>query len=459
MSNPVPCRCGHAPLRFAEARPVVTFWLIGAVLAVGYLAGVLAFPSSGGRIINGDGLQYFAYLRSVVFDGDVDFTNDYRLLYSVPEHGASTWLDDVTATGRPRNMMSVGPAILWSPFYLATRQALSMAGSTVHNGLEPWMQASVGVAGVFYATWATCLTFWTCALWYPRRAAFWATLVVWLAGPAVYYSLVSPTYSHATSMFAVALFAYTWLRTHGTATVRRMALLGAMGGLVALVRWQDVLVLLLPTIEILALAARRRTNVQQAAAGLGVMGLAACVVFAPQLLAWDAIFGSPLLVPQGPGFMCWTTPAIWSVLFSLKHGLFTWSPALLVATCGLVPLIKRDALAAWSIIALVAVTVYVNASVSDWWAGEAFGARRFISISVFFSLGLSALAARWLAGRRPMAAAWAAVAVIVYNLLFLFQYQLFMRGLRDLVPYPHTVSQVFFDRLWLPVKLLLNQLP
>ena len=43
---------------------------------------------------------------------------------------------------------------------------------------------------------------------------------------------------------------------------------------------------------------------------------------------------------------------------------------------------------------------------------------------------------------------------IAYNVLFLLQYQLFMRGMRDLVPYPETARQIFLDRLWLPWQLV-----
>jgi hypothetical protein len=103
---------------------------------------------------------------------------------------------------------------------------------------------------------------------------------------------------------------------------------------------------------------------------------------------------------------------------------------------------------------VLAASVYVNAAVRDWWAGEAFGARRFVGDSVFFALGLSALMALPQCARRPAMVRWVSAAALAYNVLFLFQYQLFMRGMRDLVPYPETAKQVFLDRLWLPFQLL-----
>ena len=440
--------------RAAESRPVATLSLVGLIFAVTYLVAVLGLPAGAGRIINGDAIQYFAWLQSAVVDGDLDFSNDYRQLYASADPATNVWLRSRTPAGRPPNLMSVGPAILWSPFYVSARLAEGVVGPGPQS--EALLQASVGVAGIVYATLGACLTFWACALLFPRAAAFWATLVVWLAGPAIYYSLVSPTYSHATSLFAVSLFVYVWLRTRGSPGIGQTILLGALAGLVAMVRWQDALVLLLPVVEALVLVCRRQASVVAVTIRLALLGLAAGVAFLPQLLAWNAVYGTPLLIPQGAGFMRWTQPAMLSVLFSLKRGLFSWTPALLPAAVGLPLLIRRDRLAGWMILLVLIVAVYVNASVQDWWAGEAFGARRFIGFGVFLALGLAALMTVPAAASRPALVAWFSVAAIAYNLLFLFQYQLFMRGMRDLVPYPETARQIFVDRLWLPFQLLLR---
>ena len=438
--------------RGVEARPAAAFTLVGLAFAVAYLAGVLLFPQRSGRIINGDAIQYFAYLQSAVVDGDLDLWNDYRQLYRTADPETNVWLRSRTPAGRVPNMMSVGPAVLWSPFYVTARFVLG--ADAAGDRPQAVLYASVGVAGVFYATIGAWLTFLASALLFPRSAAFWATLVVWLGGPALYYSSVSPTYSHATSLFAVSLFVYVWLRTRGSYGYGRTLVLGALAGLVALVRWQDVLVVLLPIVEAVLVLRRRQAGAVTMLSKLVLLGLAAGLVFTPQLLAWQAIYGTPLVMPQGAGFMLWTSPAVVSVLFSLKRGLFSWTPALLPAVAGLPLLVRRDRLTGWAVVLVLAASVYVNASARDWWAGEAFGARRFIGDSVFFALGLSAVMALPQLVRRPGLVRWASAAAIAYNALFLLQYQLFMRGMRDLVPYPETARQVFLDRLWLPWQAL-----
>jgi hypothetical protein len=108
--------------------------------------------------------------------------------------------------------------------------------------------------------------------------------------------------------------------------------------------------------------------------------------------------------------------------------------------------------------AAVLVSWYTNAAVADWWAGEAYGARRFVSCFPIFTIGLSAVL-RPLAERqperrslRPIAAF--GVVVIGLNGLLLLQYQAFMHGLRNVVPYPQAGYDLFFARFVVPFDLL-----
>ena len=210
---------------------------------------------------------------------------------------------------------------------------------------------------------------------------------------------------------------------------------------------------MLPALE-LAAPAQRSSTWSDRIARAAILGVVAAFVFVPQLLAWKAIYGHYFVVPQGPDFMQWTSPALVEVLFSSRHGLFLWTPALILAAIGLPLLWQRDRTLCVGAIVICMLSWYVNAAARDWWAGEAFGARRFVGETVFFAFGFAALGS---ALARRTGAGWlraGALALIVYNGLFLLQYQLFMRGYRDLSPYPTTVKQILIDRLLLPFKLI-----
>ena len=170
------------------------------------------------------------------------------------------------------------------------------------------------------------------------------------------------------------------------------------------------------------------------------------------MMVWTVLYGSPLLVPQGSGFMRWTDPQLAAVLFSSFRGLFTWTPVLLVATLGLGSLGRERRHLAIVLVAIVALSWYVNASVADWWAGEAFGARRFVSCFPIFVVGCGAIMERW--RDRPMTLVAGVVLVVLLNGLLLFQYQLFLKGWRDIAPYPDNAWSLWIERFLVPMRFL-----
>src|SRR5574339_975796 len=84
---------------------------------------VLSLPAVTTRIYASDEVQYFAYLRSLYFDHDVSFENEYRHFYDAgiarAEGFHETFLERQTETGRRINFGTIGCALLWSPFYAA----------------------------------------------------------------------------------------------------------------------------------------------------------------------------------------------------------------------------------------------------------------------------------------------------------------------------------------------------
>jgi len=432
----------------------------GAACALAYALSLVLLPKAGGRVVIGDAVHYFVYVRSIVFDGDLRFQNDYMRLYGLtgPVPGVE-WIFTPLPTGYVRNIMPIGSAIVWAPLYLLTALGAwlgFLAGLwPAPDGFSRAFQASAGFSGIAAATAGAWLSFSTARAVVEQRSALFATLAVWFGSSAVYYSLVSPNYSHANSMFATALVVHAWWRTNGRQDAARYALLGAYVGFAALVRWQDAVFLLAPLADLawdlrggpgrfLDRAARASRN---AAACMA----AALVVFSPQILAWWVIFGRPLLVPQGADFMRWHEPHGIDVLFSTFRGLFTWTPVVAAAVAGLL-LLGSDRLRMAATLGLILLASwYANAAVADWWAGEAFGARRFVSCFPIFVLGLSALLAR-----APAAPAFrAAIAALVgANLLLLLQYQLFLKGWRDLAPYPDDLWSLWIERFLVPLRLL-----
>ena len=424
----------NALLTLPERRPGATLIAIGVLFALAYGASLVYLPKADGRIVRGDAVHQYVQLRSMVFDRDLHFQNEYVRLYDLTgREPENDWVYMPTATGHVRNYMAVGAAIFWAPAFLAASAAVWMANllgaSYPFDGYGRIFQATAGFSGIAAAVLGSWLAFLTASSLFDRRSAIYATLTVWLSSSAIYYSLISPTYSHVTSMFAVSLFWLAWIRTLDRQTPLRYALIGLLAGFATLMRWQDAVLLLLPALD--AVWHRRAASPGAIAGRILACGAGALVGFAPQMAFWTVVYGQPLALPQGPEFMKWTEPALWLVLFSAYHGLLTWTPVIAVSLAGLVLLVERDRFIGVAALTFFCVAWYVNAAVADWWAGEAFGARRFLSCYPIFVLGIAAVLDRLRA--RSFAAPAVATVFAGYTLLLLGTYSGLHARLRELI--------------------------
>lgn len=442
-------------LSLPERRPGLVIALIGLLFGLAYGSSLVLRPKPDGRVVTGDALHHYVQLRSIVFDRDVHFRNEYVRLYNLEGDELGTeWVYAGTETGHVRNLMPVGPALLWMPLFTIVSLGVWLANlfgaGYPLDGYGRIFQATAGLSGIAAATLGTWFTYLAAARLFRQRSAIWGTLAIWLASPTIYYSVISPTYSHAASLLATGAFWLVWLVTRPGPL--RYASLGLLTGLAALMRWQDA-ILLIPIGLDLVLAWRRGEVRAPKLVPWGVLAAAcAAAAFVPQMIVWMIVYGRPLAMPQGGGFMRWTEPALIEVLFSDFHGLFTWTPIVLLAVAGLVPLWKRAPALAAGAVCFLLLSWYVNAAVADWWAGEAFGSRRFVSCVPIFGLGLAALADRWTPSLRRAAAV--ATILVAHTFLLLVQYQAFMHGLRDVAPYPRGAYNLWLARFVVPIDLV-----
>ena len=447
------------------ARPMPLFVALFAVFVLVYGASIFLVPKRYGRLIVGDGIYYFVYLRSAVMDGDLHFQNDYEIYQSFNTEDLrkkQEMLSRRTPIGMPANYFSVGPAVLWAPLFVLTHAVASVLGQG-GDGYAFWYQAPIMLLSIAYGFAGIVLMYRVVAGMFSKYAAFVSILGIWLATNVVYYMGISPSASHVLSMFASALFVYVWWRGRNGRTGAGWFVWGLSAGLMALVRWQDILIALLALLEWIAVTNAARKTPARVWRDAFVNGaLFVCgtlLAFLPQMFAWQILYGSPLTAPQGDGFFGWLRPEMLNVWFSTKRGLFSWSPILFLAVIGFVPLLRKNRVLGASAILIFVLETYITSVVVDWWGGEAFGARRFVSLMPFFALGLAALIdallekfkTRVRLAQNLMLAIL--VALLVWNNLFILQYNLWLKGIGHISPMP-TLQEMTIDKFTAPFLLL-----
>ncbi len=229
---------------------------IAVVFAAAYASSLVVRPKPDGRIVVGDALHHYVQLRSLVFDRDLHFQNEYVRMYRLKGGEPGTeWVYESTPTGYVRNLMPVGPGLLWAPAFLLMTFAV-WVGQIVGwdyplDGYGRLFQAVAGLTGVVAAAVGVWFSYLASAELVGRRAAAWASIVLWLSSSAVYYSVISPTYSHAASLLTTSLFWWAFVRGRERDSLGRYAVLGALAGIAALMRWQDAIIMVVPAIELI----------------------------------------------------------------------------------------------------------------------------------------------------------------------------------------------------------------
>jgi hypothetical protein len=339
---------------------------------------------------HGDGYYHYLYLVTLFEDGDFDHANQYQK-YGHP-------YDD------PNNRFTYNPfppgsALVWLPTYAVAHAWFTLKGAAPVDPFDPGFQ-SMALSG----TWiAALLMLWLAWRWlrrsYEKAWVLPAFAGAALATPVYYYLVHSPSYAHIPSAFFLTLFLYLFF-LHPEKTFWQ----GLVAGLATLTKHQSGLLLPL----FLLYHAWNRKDPKGAGRFLGGFVLP----LLPLLFYWHHEFGKWLTVPQGSGYMTANLSGVAHSVFSVRHGALVWSPLLLVALAGLVLLAFRKDAPMRFVLVFFAGMVAVNGLPRDWWAGHAFGNRRWVDLFPILAWGMAegwSRLAGWVQAKprkAALAAAW-----------------------------------------------------
>jgi hypothetical protein len=221
----------------------------------------------------------------------------------------------------------------------------------------------------------------------------YAAVAVLLGTSLTYYATYMPSYGHALDALACAAFLAYWASTIGRVDRRRWVMLGITLGVAMLIRMQDLAFGGVLVVEAVATVWRSRTwktLVTWVLGGMFVLAIA-MIVFAPQFVYWRLVYGTFLSMPQGARYTRLGSPMILEFLYSARNGWFSTTPIAYAGVIGLFCLPRRARLIACGLGAAVAIQIYLNSTIMDWWGMASFGARRMCSVTLPLVVGLAAL--------------------------------------------------------------------
>jgi len=393
--------------------------------------------------VRGDGVGYYAFARALLFQRNLDFTPDYQ---HANQGFREARLDsegnprDIfrTPTGHLDNHFTIGPAILWAPFLLLAHGGVLLArlfGADVSaDGFSLPYLLAMALGTLLCGFLALLISYRVACRFVAERWALLSTVAIWWGSSLPVYMYFNPSWSHAHSAFSVALFFWYWLRTRQSRSTAQWFLLGLIAGLALNVYYPNALLLLLLIPDAVASyrAAAEKVGGAPGFARLLRDQVLFCAVVAtallPTFLTKYAIYGGPFRSGYIPITQWnWSSPWFLALLFSSNHGLFSWTPILFFAVAGLFFFVRKDRLVGTSVLCVLFAFYYFMASYPDWPGISSYGNRFFVSLTVFFVLGLGSLLealAELSRGRRAATASLTAAVClfVLWNLGFIFQW-------------------------------------
>jgi hypothetical protein len=416
--------------------------------------------------VRGDGVGYYAFARAPLIQHNLDFAPDYQhanASFREPRLDAYGQPREAyrTSTGHLDNHFSIGPAILWSPFLIAAHGGVLLArffGSSVAaDGFSTPYRLAMAFATALYGFLALLFAFRIARKYAGPPWAFLATLAVWGSTSLPVYMYFNPSWSHAHSAFAVSLFFWYWLETRENRSLPQWIVLGAIVGLMLNVYYANALLLLVLVPEAVSAYVsllRGRSphpfSFRLLLARHLLFALAVVVCLIPTFITRAIVYGSPFESGYIPmSHWLWGSPCLLQVLFSSNHGLFSWTPLVALSFLGLlffwrqVPRIGGPALLG------VLGFYWFIASYPDWDGIASFGNRFFISLTVFFVLGLAVLLHRVAARFHNRSWALSVCAAVLacflaWNLGLIFQWGSHLIPVRGPVAWSDVVHNQFF---------------
>jgi hypothetical protein len=395
--------------------------------------------------VRGDGVGYYAFARAPLIEHSLNFEHDY---INANTGFRETRLDENgqprqifrTRTGHLENHFTVGPAMLWAPFLLVAHGGVLLAralGSQVAaDGFSAPYRVAMALGTVFWGFLGLLLAFRVARQYAGDLWAFLATVAIWWASSLPVYMYFNPSWSHAHSAFAVSLFVFYWHRTRQQRTLRQWFLLALIAGLMLNVYYINAVLLVVLVVEALrdyraVFGGGPESAPSSFSQLLARHLLFVAIVFVcllPTFYTRYVIYGSPFASGYiAPQHWSWRSPYFAAVLFSSEHGLFSWTPLLLLASVGLVWFKWREPRVGTPLLAAALAFYLFIACYPDWAGISSFGNRFFISLTPLFILGLSVLLERMASLFRSQRAGLAAASVfllvfVVWNAEFMFQW-------------------------------------
>ncbi|GAB4402959.1 MAG: hypothetical protein OHK0039_01500 [Bacteroidia bacterium] len=308
----------------------------------------------------------------------------------------------------------VGMAAVYLPWFVVGHLWASLSEAYPADGFSRPYQWAVSWGCIFYA-WLGLWVLRRFLLRYFRDIEVAIVLgVLVLATNYLNYVSYDGAMPHNVLFTLFALLLWLAQQWHDRPRLWVAGAMGAVVGLATIIRPTELMIVLVPLLwgvfDRASLQAKLRLLWDQRLHVLTLIG-GMVLLGAVQMLYWKRYAGSFLHYSYGEFGFDWLRPHILDGLFNYRKGWFIYTPVMLLAVAGFVPLYRRYRPQFWMVALFTAINIYVVFAWEIWWYGGSFGARPLVQSYALLSLPLGSMIALLLSRR------WLAIGGMVFVLL------------------------------------------
>lgn len=350
-----------------------------------------------------DGFGYYLYLPAVIHnDFSFEFIEGWEHPFGLKE-----------VQGGKIDKYPVGVAILESPFFFAAHAVClvkdALTGSMTATGYSNLYQYMVLFGGIFYWCAGTILLYKLLNhyIGFSKRVSLLSCIVITYGTNLFHYASYDACFSHVYSYFLFNLFLWylCWYESReedGENRVIHTCIFGLIAGLIFLCRNTNVVFVvtyILYGVRNLQTLKERILTVLRPSRVIPIV-LTGIVTIFPQLLYWHAATGHWFVYSYGADEpFYWLAPQIGNFLFSVRKGLFFWSPILLLAIVGICVTYRKRRQLYTGLVVFLVMIIYISSAWWCWYYAGAYGQRVAVDFMCLFAVFIGGVFDRLEVGR------------------------------------------------------------
>jgi hypothetical protein len=410
--NALFCAMGEIRVKTAY-RLIIACWL----LVAGYTFSLRNWEHPE-RILYWDILSYYAYLPATFIHGDLSL----QYTREAPEKNRIRYWPSEGPEGSLVIKTSMGMAFMYAPFFFLGHATAMLSGAEAEGFGTPYRLWLI-IGSLVYLLAGGLLLFRYLIRFFSAGISLLTLALIFFGTNLFYYAVGECTMPHVYNFFLIT--AFLLLLDHQWRSRKWVGWpLGLLLGYIALVRptnlWVGILIPFYGVSHPADFRARMRTLLAPRFILFFVM--AALAAWAPQMAYWKYVTRQWLYFSYSGERFFFDQPHIWEGLFGFRKGWLIYTPLMLFALAGLIPLWRHRHPLGKVLPVFLAVQVYVMLSWWSWWYGGGFGMRPMVDVYGLLAVPLGALLF-YTQGKRPLLMGIPAGLMLVFA-VYLNQFQI-----------------------------------